>query len=79
MASLQGIKDAITECDNLPDLSQVGQQVILPASYMGGPRDMYQRFQDGMAISRYFKKIDIFLTMTANLNWPEITRELSQG
>ena len=76
MASLQGIEDAMTERDNQPDLSQVGQRIILPASYMGGPRDMYQRFQDGMAISRYFKKIDIFLTMTANPNWPEITREL---
>lgn len=73
MASLQGIEDAMTTQDNIPDLSQIGQQIILPASYVGGPRDMYQRYQDGMAISRYFKKIDIFLTMTTNPNWPEIT------
>jgi len=29
-----------------------------------------------MAIARHFKKIDIFLTITANPNWPEIKREL---
>jgi hypothetical protein len=32
-----------------------------------------------MAIARHFKKIDIFLTMTANPNWPEIKRELLYG
>ena len=40
---------------------------------------MQQRFQDSMAIARYFKKVDIFLTMTCNPNWPEITRELHPG
>jgi Helitron helicase-like domain at N-terminus len=73
---LNGIEDALSENDNCIDLSQVGQRIILPPSYIGGPRDMYQRYLDGMAIACHFKKIDIFLTMTANPNWPEIKREL---
>ena len=40
---------------------------------------MHQRYLDGMAIARHFKKINIFLTMTADANWPEIKRELLHG
>lgn len=32
-----------------------------------------------MAIVRYYKKVDLFITVTANPNWPEITRELLQN
>jgi len=67
----------VGDCKEL--LNQLGEQVILPSSYIGGPRDMHQRYLDVMAITRYFKKIDIFLTMTTNPNWPEITRELLPG
>ena len=73
---LSGIEDALSSNDENIDLSQLGQRIILPSSYHGGPRDMYQRYLDGMAIARHFKKIDIFLTMTANPQWPEILREL---
>ena len=76
---LHGIEDALSENDEHVDLSQLGQCVILPASYWGGPCDMHQRYLDGMAIAWHFKKIDIFLTMTVNPAWPEITRELLPG
>ena len=49
-----------------------GQRVILPSSHIGSERHMNQLFQDSMAICRTFHKPDIFLTMTANPNWPEI-------
>ena len=39
---------------------------------------MQQLFQDSMAICRFYRKPDIFLTMTANPNWPEITEQLLQ-
>ena len=68
--------DALQASDDHLNLSDVGQRIVLPSSYRGGPRDMYQRFLDGMAVARHFKKVDIFLTMTANPAWPEITREL---
>ena len=37
---------------------------------------MNQLFQDSMAICRTYRKPDIFLTMTANPNWPEIQDQL---
>jgi hypothetical protein len=40
---------------------------------------MYQRFQDAMAIARYYRKVDLFITITANGNAPEIQRELLPG
>ncbi|GFZ05262.1 hypothetical protein Acr_17g0008340 [Actinidia rufa] len=58
-------------------LDQVGQRIILPSSFVGSsPRHMFEIFQDSMAITRYNHHLDIFLTMTANPNWPEITSAL---
>lgn len=37
---------------------------------------MHQRFQDAMAIVRYFRKVDLFVTVTMNPKSPEILREL---
>ena len=48
---LNGMEDALTANDNNLDLNQVGQRVFLPSSYLGGPRDMHQRYLDGMAIT----------------------------
>ena len=69
---LNGLEDVLSMNDNLIDLNQLGLHIILPSSYLSGPRDMHQHYLDGMAIARHFKKIDIFLTMTANPGWPEI-------
>jgi len=77
LSHVQGMEDALNgQQDDHITLSNIGQRIFLPSSYSGGPRDMHQRFQDSMAIARHFKKIDIFLTITANPNWPEIKREL---
>ncbi|KAG5529311.1 hypothetical protein RHGRI_029871 [Rhododendron griersonianum] len=56
--------------------NQIGQRFILPSSFPGGPRHMFEIFQDSMAITRYNHHPDIFLTMTANPNRPEITSAL---
>ena len=40
---------------------------------------MQQHFQDAIAVAWFYKKIDIFLTMTANPNWPEIQEALLPG
>ena len=52
------------------------RQVILPSSFIGGPRDMYQRYQDAMALVRTFGKLNFFVTIMCNPNWPEIQTEL---
>lgn len=72
-----GLEDAVTSTgDENLNLRNLGQRVILPSSYTGGPHYMYQCFQDGLALARHFKKIDIFMTVTCNPKWPEIEREL---
>jgi hypothetical protein len=78
-AYFSGLEDAIAEDGDNADLHELGQRVILPSSYIGGPRHMTQRFQDSMAIARYFQKVDIFLTMTTNPHWKEIEDELFPG
>ena len=40
---------------------------------------MQQQFQDSMAIAHFFEKVDLFITVTTNPKWPEITRELQTG
>ncbi|XP_052189897.1 uncharacterized protein LOC127799715 [Diospyros lotus] len=55
---------------------QIGQRFVLPSLFTGSPRHMFENFQDSMAITRYNQHPGIFLTMTANPNWPEITSAL---
>ena len=45
--------------------TQVGRRIVLPSSYVGGPRYMSQLYHDGMAIVRKLGKADLFITFTA--------------
>ncbi|XP_060962816.1 uncharacterized protein LOC115724117 isoform X1 [Cannabis sativa] len=72
----QGIVDTITLRER--DASNVGKRIILPSSFIGGPRDMRKRYMEAMALVQRYGKPDIFLTMTCNPNWKEITNELCQ-
>ena len=71
----------VVDCVNAGEVqtSRVGQRVVLPASFIGGPRDMRRRFMDAMTLVQDDGKPDIFLTMTCNPKWPEILRELLPG
>ena len=40
---------------------------------------MKQCLQDALALAHFHKKIDLFITMTCNPSWPEITQELLPG
>jgi hypothetical protein len=72
---LQGMMDAMGN-----ELARnLGNQVILPASFTGGPRDMNSRYQDAMAIVRSLGTPDLFITFTCNPKWPEITSALKPG
>ena len=68
-----GVADAIHVGDSS---TNIGRRVILPSSFVGSPRQMYQLYQDAMAIVSYFGKPDLFITFTCNPKWQEITREL---
>ena len=67
-----GLTDAIDRDVNLED---IGQRFILPSSYTGGPRYMKQCLQDSSALARYYRQIDLFITVTCNPNCSEITCE----
>ncbi|KAG6679025.1 hypothetical protein I3842_14G110200 [Carya illinoinensis] len=70
----QGIVDTITLGET--DASNVGKRIILPSSFIGGPRDMRKRYMEAMTLVQRYGKPDIFLTMTCNPNWQEISNEL---
>ncbi|XP_027166434.1 uncharacterized protein LOC113766438 [Coffea eugenioides] len=67
---LQGVMDSVItgQCQ----ASKIGQRVVLPASFIGGPRDMKRRYVDAMALVQKFGKPDLFITMTCNPSWPEV-------
>nr|XP_040258798.1 uncharacterized protein LOC109744994 [Aegilops tauschii subsp. strangulata] len=73
----KGVVDAITSGESRA--SAVGVRIVLPGTYPGGDRDMKRRHMDAMAIVHTYGKPDIFLTMTCNHNWEEITNELFPG
>ncbi|PLW20446.1 hypothetical protein PCANC_08313 [Puccinia coronata f. sp. avenae] len=55
------------------------RRVILPSSFIGGPRAMSQLYQDSMAICKKYGPPHLFITMTANPDWPEIRAEIPPG
>jgi hypothetical protein len=66
--------------NSLENQSPVGGRcVILPSSFIGSPRCMQQLYHDAMAICRKFGPPSLFITMTANPNWPEILAEIPAG
>nr|XP_020178789.2 uncharacterized protein LOC109764361 [Aegilops tauschii subsp. strangulata] len=73
----KGVVDAITSGETR--VSAVGTRIVLPGTYPGGDRDMKKRHMDAMAIVHTYGKPDIFLTMTCNPKWEEITNELLPG
>ena len=79
LARYNNLEDAVMADPDNMDLNEIGQRVFLPSSYIGGPRNMGQCFQDSMAVARYYRKVDLFVTMTTNPNWEEIQRELLPG
>lgn len=73
-----GLADAVQSGEDLnPEL--LGKRMVLPSTFKGSPRQMTQLYQDAMAIVRHYGKPDIFITMTCNAQWPEITVNLLPG
>jgi hypothetical protein len=75
--SYRGARDAMRRGDD--DVQNIGTHIVLPATFVGGPRYYVQCYQYAMAIVRKFGKPDLFITMTCNPQWEEIQRELEPG
>ncbi|KAL6569893.1 hypothetical protein OROMI_014407 [Orobanche minor] len=61
---------------NAPTTS-IGKCFVIPTSFTGGPRYMIQNHQDAMAICKWYGFPDLFITITCNPKWPEISRYLA--
>jgi hypothetical protein len=70
------LQDALRREDSV---DQMGQKVILPPTFTGGPRYMHSRTQDAFCYVRKFGRPDLFITMTTNPKWPEITSVIEDG
>ena len=73
--TLQGLTDALLG-EGRSDAASLGRRLILPASYVGGPRYCQEMFQNAQAMVRALGKPSYFLTMTCNPAWPEIQEAL---
>ena len=62
----QDLRDAIVDGDGDP--SNVGCRIILPSTFIGGPRYMHECQQDAMTYVRKYGHPDLFITMTCNPN-----------
>jgi hypothetical protein len=70
------LRDAINNDGNV---NNIGQLIILPSTFTGGPRYMHERIQDAMAYVRNYGRPDLFITFTCNPAWDEIKNELFPG
>ncbi|XP_072058243.1 uncharacterized protein [Arachis hypogaea] len=68
----KGIQDAVVRGETRA--SKAGKHIILPTSFTGGMRYMFNNCQDAMAICKKYGYPDLFITMTCNLSWQEIGR-----
>ena len=78
-ALYSGLEDTLGHGEIDVDLHNIGHQIVLPSSYIGGPRYMNQQFQDTIALAQYYYGFNLFITFTMNPLWPEIKAELLPG
>lgn len=70
------LRDAIVNDGNM---REIGQMVILPATFTGSPRHMHEYAQDAMTYVRNHGRPDLFITFTCNPSWIEIEELLIDG
>lgn len=76
--SYQGIID---HCNRMAQLQGVpcGLPVILPSSFLLGPRHMHQLYQYALTLVREFGRPLYLITFTCNPKWKEIQESLLPG
>lgn len=67
---LNGLHEAMTSGET--NSKDIGRRIVLPPSFTGGKRYMFNNCQDAMAICKSFGYPDLFITVTCNSNWREI-------
>nr|CAD2173822.1 unnamed protein product [Meloidogyne enterolobii] len=54
--------------------AEIRKKIILPSTFIGGPRSMHENFMDAMAIVNETGKPDLFITFTCNPADPDILK-----
>jgi hypothetical protein len=70
----QGLQDAIIVGDNI--VVAIRQKIIMPSSFTRGPRHMVQNYQNAIAIYKWARCPDAFVTFTCNPQWPKNKKAL---
>ncbi|XP_016178392.1 uncharacterized protein LOC107620783 [Arachis ipaensis] len=69
---LQGVEEAMERGD--VDACSIGTRIVLPSSFTGGRRYMFNNCQDAMPICKQYGYPDLFITITCNPSWLEFQR-----
>ncbi|XP_022233499.2 uncharacterized protein LOC111081677 [Drosophila obscura] len=70
------LRDSINNDGNAQN---VGTMIILPSSYVGSPRHMFDYAQEAMSYVRRYGRSDLFIAFTCNPQWEEISELLFVG
>ncbi|GJR70888.1 DNA helicase [Tanacetum coccineum] len=73
---LSGLYDAVSRGDR--EGIAAGSKIMLPNTFTGGARYMYNYYIDALAICLSLGNPQFFITFTCNVKWPEIKRYMSQ-
>lgn len=65
-----GLAEAVLRGES--NSASTGKRIIVPSSFVGGARYMFQNYQDAMAICGWAGYPDLFITFTCNYKWPEL-------
>ena len=58
----KNVRDAVVRGDT--SRKSLGKRIVLPATFIGGPRYMIQNYQDAMAVCRWAGNPNLFITFT---------------
>ena len=61
------------------DMTEATIPMILPSSFVGSTKWYHMLYLDSMALPRRFHKPDLFITITCNPKWAEITAAIPTG
>lgn len=74
----QGLMDHLENAAQGQNVA-AGVPLILPSTFSGSPRNMRESCCDAMSIFAKIGTPDLFITFTANPNWPEVLENLNPG
>ena len=76
-ARVNELRDHAQQFADTGEAEAIGRISYIPESFVGGPADMYAKYQDTMAVVLKRGPPSLFITMTANPKWREVQSSLA--